>query len=149
MLTLEVVTPAHPKFVLLSAKFDALIAHQHPQMYRAILSSSRVHPGSQCWLIRYKREVIGCAALTLQSAKSAAVVTLYLSARQAGKGIERKVLRLLEAEARKRRIQRLVLPSRSHWPGSGHSLEEMGFRRSGGFARRVKGEGLNSYVKQL
>lgn len=149
MLTLEAVTPAHPKFVLLSARFDALVAHQQPKLYRTILSSSRVLPGSQCWLAKWQREVIGCAALTMQASRGAAVSTLYVTGRYAGRGIERQLLNMLEGEARKRRIQRIVLPSSSHWPAGGGSLEDMGYRPATALSRQLKREGLRSYIKQL
>ena len=101
----------------LIAALDAGLAELYPptQRFGPNLKAEHLEGGRGTFLVaRDGGRAVGCGAIRLLDAASAEVKRMYVEPDQRGRGVGRAVLTGLEAAARERGIQRLVLETGVH-----------------------------------
>ena len=119
-------------FAELNREVDGIYPEEGANHYR--LDPAEVSPGrGGCFVLWIGDEPVGCGALRMLDADTGELKRMFVRPAWRGRGLSRRMLRHLEAEARRCGARRLVLETGTRLAASVALYESEGFREIGRF----------------
>jgi putative acetyltransferase len=123
---------------LLIGELDAELSGAYPPENRHGLNLARLfQPNVMFFIARIGREAVGCGGVAVEDAL-AEVKRMYVRPLARGRGVARAILARLEAEARARRVSRLVLETGDAQQAAIRLYQRAGFTRCAAFGAYAK-----------
>lgn len=121
----------------LIAALNADLRARYPEgddMHYFRLDADEVRPGRGAFVVAYDAETpVGCGAVRMIDAGVAEIKRMYVSPAVRGRGIARRMLEVLESEARAIGVVKLMLETGTRQPEAIALYSKTGYSRTGAF----------------
>jgi GNAT superfamily N-acetyltransferase len=132
----------------LNAELDERYPEEGANHFR--LDSEEVTEGRGAFLVAYSNgQPVACGAIRRLDADTAEIKRMFVAPQSRGQGIARRLLAILEAEARRLAVKRIVLETGARQPEALALYEHAGFARVSLFGEYVSSPLSVCMVKEL